>query len=53
MLAQDFEEEYPFRLKQEYEYLAKKYKLKPISVHLWKFYEMRPANFPTIRNPGK
>lgn len=49
MLAQDFKEEYPFRLKQEYEYLAKKYKLKPISAHLWKFMRMRPANFPTIR----
>jgi hypothetical protein len=49
MLAQDFEEDYPFRLKKEYEYLAKKYKLKAIPVHLWKFMRMRPANFPTIR----
>jgi hypothetical protein len=49
MLAQDFEEEYPFKLKQEYEYLQKKYKLKPIQVQLWKFMRMRPANFPSIR----
>jgi len=49
MLDQDFKEEYPFRLKQEYEYLSKKYKLKPIPSHLWKFMRMRPANFPSLR----
>lgn len=49
MLQQDFEEEYPFKLKQEYEYLSKKYKLQPIATHLWKFMRMRPANFPTLR----
>ncbi len=49
MLAEDFTEEYPFRLKKEYEHLAHKYKLKPLSAHLWKFMRMRPANFPTIR----
>jgi hypothetical protein len=49
MLAQDFKEDYPFRLKQEYLYLSKKYKLSPISAHLWKFMRLRPANFPTIR----
>lgn len=49
MLAQDFEEEYPFRLKKEYDYLSRKYKLKPIPLHLWKFMRMRPANFPTLR----
>lgn len=48
-LAQDFKEEYPFRLKKEYEHLANKYKLNPLSAHLWKFMRMRPANFPTIR----
>lgn len=49
LLAQDFKEEYPFRLKKEYEHLANKYKLKPLSAHIWKFMRMRPANFPTIR----
>ncbi|MFA6149947.1 MAG: DUF2851 family protein [Chitinophagaceae bacterium] len=49
MLAQEFKEEYPYRLKQEYEYLRKKYKLQPIQGHLWKFMRMRPANFPSVR----
>jgi hypothetical protein len=49
MLAQDFTEEYPFRLQKEYEHLARKYTLKPLPGHLWKFMRMRPANFPTVR----
>lgn len=49
MLEGDFEEKYPNKLKEEYSYLSKKYKLKPISVHLWKFMRMRPPNFPTVR----
>src|SRR5690606_10641033 len=46
MLHADMEDEYPRRLHKEYDYLAKKYKLQPIPVHLWKFMRMRPANFP-------
>lgn len=49
MLDKNFEEEYPDKLKEEYSYLQKKYKLQPIATHLWKFLRMRPANFPTIR----
>ncbi len=49
LLSQDFEDEYPFRLKQEYEYLRKKYKLQPIAITQWRFMRMRPANFPTLR----
>lgn len=49
MLEQDFADEYPFKLKQEYHYLQKKYKLEPIAAQLWKFMRMRPANFPTVR----
>lgn len=49
LLKPDFTEEYPFRLFKEYEYLSKKYGLKPIKGHLWKFMRLRPANFPTIR----
>jgi len=49
MLDQEFTEEYPFKLKQEYQYLQRKYKLEPITSHLWKFMRMRPANFPSIR----
>ncbi len=49
MLEEDFEEDYPRELQREYEYLRKKYQLKPIAKHLWKFLRMRPANFPTVR----
>lgn len=49
MLTDDFEDDYPRELQREYEYLQKKYKLKPISGALWKFLRMRPVNFPTIR----
>lgn len=48
-LSQTFEEEYPNQLKQEYLFLQKKYKLKPIDLSLWKFMRMRPQNFPTLR----
>jgi hypothetical protein len=41
--------DYPQKLKKEYEFLQKKYKLVPIENHLWKFMRLRPANFPTIR----
>lgn len=49
MLEDDFKDDYPRELQREYDYLRKKYKLKPIQNHLWKFLRMRPANFPTIR----
>jgi hypothetical protein len=49
MLEGDFEDDYPRELQREYDYLRKKYKLKPIAGHLWKFLRMRPANFPTVR----
>jgi hypothetical protein len=49
MLNDDFVDDYPRELQREYDYLKKKYKLKPIATHLWKFLRMRPANFPTIR----
>jgi len=48
-LNAEFKDEYPAMLKTEYEFLQKKYKLKPIENHLWKFMRMRPQNFPTIR----
>ncbi|MBS1731120.1 MAG: DUF2851 family protein [Bacteroidetes bacterium] len=48
LLKQQFEDDYPIVLQKEYQFLAKKYKLKP--VHLSPaFLRMRPANFPTIR----
>jgi hypothetical protein len=49
MLEQDFQDDYPFRLQQEYRYLRKKYKLQGIPAHRWRFMRLRPANFPTIR----
>lgn len=49
MLDDDFEDDYPRELQREYDYLKKKYKMKPIAKHLWKFLRMRPANFPTVR----
>ena len=49
MLDRDFREEYPFRLRQEYEYLRRKYQLQALDAKIWKFMRMRPANFPTVR----
>ncbi len=48
-LQQDFKDEYPTQLKKEYQFLQKKYDLKPLDAHLWKFMRLRPAGFPTIR----
>ncbi len=48
-LSDYFDEPYPDVLHSEYQYLKKLYALEPISVHLWKFLRLRPANFPTIR----
>lgn len=49
MLADDLADDYPSKLKTEYLYLQKKYGLKPLEKHLWKFLRIRPNNFPTIR----
>ena len=49
LLEEEFEDDYPKSLKQEYKHLKKKYKLSPIPVSIWKFSKLRPANFPTIR----
>ncbi|MCB2197575.1 MAG: DUF2851 family protein [Bacteroidetes bacterium] len=42
-------DEYFQKLKQEYLYLKKKFNLKGIERHLWKFLRSRPGNFATIR----
>jgi hypothetical protein len=49
MLEQDFTEEYPRLLQQEYRFLKEKYGLKEIPGSLWKFLRLRPSNFPAIR----
>ena len=48
-LNDKFDEEYPNKLKMEFQFLQKKYNFKPIEVSIWKFMRMRPQNFPTIR----
>ncbi len=42
-------DEYTLSLKKEYEFLAAKFDLKPISSSLWKLLRLRPDNFPHIR----
>lgn len=49
MLNMDFSDDYPVKLKNEYEFLSKKYKLVTLDSKIWKFLRMRPSNFPTIR----
>lgn len=44
-----FTDDYPRTLKKEYDYLSKKYNLKPEQGHLWKFLRIRPSGFPTLR----
>src|SRR5690606_15139222 len=44
-----FGDKYFMDLRNEYGFLAKKYSLKMIEAHLWKFMRMRPVNFPTVR----
>jgi len=40
---------YYLRLRDEYSFLYKKYKLQALESHLWKFMRLRPVNFPTVR----
>lgn len=42
-------DEYYIGLRNEYSFLYKKYNLKGIESHLWKFMRLRPGNFPTVR----
>ncbi len=42
-------DDYFLRLREEYGFHAKKYHLRGIESHLWKFLRLRPANFPTLR----
>jgi hypothetical protein len=48
-LEENFSDDYPRLLKEEYRFLSRKYGLLPMEKHLWKLLRMRPANFPTIR----
>ncbi|MEZ5197498.1 MAG: DUF2851 family protein [Bacteroidales bacterium] len=49
LLSGKFNDEYPEKLLKEYQFLSKKYNLKPIDIHLWRLLRLRPVNFPTIR----
>jgi hypothetical protein len=42
-------DDYYLRLRNEYSFLYRKYTLKPMESHLWKFMRLRPVNFPTVR----
>lgn len=48
LLKENLNEDYPKLLQREYNFLKKKYDLKPIHGHVH-FLRMRPGNFPTIR----
>ena len=41
--------DYYGELRREYLHFRKKFGLKPLEKHLWKFLRLRPVNFPTIR----
>src|SRR6185295_8565762 len=49
LLEQDFKDDYPLALKQEYKFLQRKFSLIPMDGSQWKFLRLRPSNFPTIR----
>jgi len=49
LLENSFTDEYPIRLKKEYEFLKKKFNLTPGDAHLWRFMRLHPGNFPTLR----
>ena len=42
-------EGYFAKLRNEYQYLAHTFSLKPMDFHLWRFLRLRPQNFPHIR----
>jgi Protein of unknown function (DUF2851) len=45
----DIKDEYAKKLKREYQFLQKKYKLTSVDKYIWKYMRLRPQNFPTIR----
>lgn len=49
MLQDYFDDDYPRQLQADYHALQKGAGLTPISLHLWKFFRLRPSSFPTLR----
>ncbi|MEM9981571.1 MAG: DUF2851 family protein [Bacteroidota bacterium] len=48
-LEEVVDDPYHTQLRQEYQFLRKKYQLEQVVSPPWKFMRLRPANFPTIR----
>ncbi|MCX6270001.1 MAG: DUF2851 family protein [Bacteroidetes bacterium] len=48
-LEGSFSENYPLELKEQYSFLQRKFDLRPLLPHVWKFLRMRPSGFPTLR----
>lgn len=48
-LAENQVDDWPKELAREYQHLALKHGLSPLSLNQWKFLRLRPANFPTVR----
>lgn len=48
-LNQQHKDEYPRKLTSEYRFLKKKYRLQSNDRFIWKFFRLRPQNFPTLR----
>ena len=49
LLERELEDEYYQQLQSEYDYLQKKYNLKPVTGNMMKFARIRPGNFPHIK----
>ncbi len=49
MLEKQINDTYYIRLQAEYDFLRKKYDLKPMEASQWKYLRLRPANFPSLR----
>lgn len=49
LLEDEFADDYPSSLQREYAYLRASYRLQPMPGHLWKFFRLYPASFPTLR----
>ncbi len=48
-LEEDFEEEYPKELQQQYEFLRHKYKIHPMKKVAWRNSRVRPTSLPLLR----
>lgn len=49
LIPETHQDTYTQQLEKEYNFLRRKYDLKPIQAHLWNYAKLRPANFPLIR----